>query len=217
MAPLTARSVFIVGPRKLQNHLMASYLAQATGGNCAAVASFGDIPKPHGGGPGQPRLTLWDCMGKDLETCVDELDKNHGNTSSRDHLALFNVGEGLGIEEEIIARGVRGFFHEEDPLEIFSKGIQAIFKGELWVPRRILERYVTKDRNRVFPSRRNETLLTNREREILALIAGGLSNQEIADELCVSRHTVKTHLYNIFKKIGVPNRFQAALWAINHL
>ena len=217
MRVLTDKSIFVVGPRKLQNHLMASYLAQATGANCAAVGRFGDIPKPNDGGLEQPRLALWDCMGKDLDTCLFELEENNGNISSRDHLGLFNVSGGLGIEEGIIPRGARGFFYEEDPYEVFPKGIQAIFKGELWVPRRILEGYITKDKKRVFPSRRNETLLTNREREILALIAAGLSNQEIADNLCVSRHTVKTHLYNIFKKIAVPNRFQAALWAINHL
>ena len=43
------------------------------------------------------------------------------------------------------------------------------------------------------------------------------NSQEIADKLCISSHTVKTHIYNIFKKIGVPNRLQAALWAAKNL
>lgn len=59
--------------------------------------------------------------------------------------------------------------------------------------------------------------LTNREKEILDLIAAGLSNQQIADELFISPHTVKTHLHNIFKKINVKRRLQAALWAAKHL
>ena len=46
---------------------------------------------------------------------------------------------------------------------------------------------------------------------------GGLSNQEIAESLCISYHTVKTHVYNIYQKIDAPDRFQATLWAAKHL
>ncbi len=59
--------------------------------------------------------------------------------------------------------------------------------------------------------------LTQREVEILDLIATGFSNQQIADELFISPHTVKTHLHNIFKKINVKRRLQAALWAAQNL
>lgn len=59
--------------------------------------------------------------------------------------------------------------------------------------------------------------LTRREREILDLISSGFSNQQIADELFISPHTVKTHLHNIFKKINVKRRLQAALWAAENL
>ena len=56
-----------------------------------------------------------------------------------------------------------------------------------------------------------------RQIEILAMVAVGATNDEIADKLCISPHTVKTHLYRIFKKINVPNRVQAALWAAKNL
>ena len=59
--------------------------------------------------------------------------------------------------------------------------------------------------------------LTARECEILLLIASGKNNSQIADTLNISRNTVKTHLYNIYNKINVPNRLQAALWAAKHL
>ncbi len=61
------------------------------------------------------------------------------------------------------------------------------------------------------------TILTSRQTEILALVSVGATNDEIADKLYLSPHTVKTHLYNIFKKINVPNRLQAALWAAKNL
>jgi DNA-binding NarL/FixJ family response regulator len=57
--------------------------------------------------------------------------------------------------------------------------------------------------------------LTNREREILSLVAKGLSNKEISEQLYVSELTVKTHLKNIFKKLNVTSRTQAILIGIN--
>ena len=56
--------------------------------------------------------------------------------------------------------------------------------------------------------------LTQREQEILDKVAHGNSNKDIADELYISRHTVKTHIYNIFRKIDVSSRIQAALWSV---
>jgi len=56
-------------------------------------------------------------------------------------------------------------------------------------------------------------LLSKRERQILVLVGKGATNQEIAGTLFISFHTVKTHLYNIYQKIAVRNRCQAARWA----
>lgn len=56
--------------------------------------------------------------------------------------------------------------------------------------------------------------LTNREKEVLALVAKGVSNQEIAEKLFIKEVTVKTHLNNIFKKLNVTNRTQAVLLAM---
>ena len=58
--------------------------------------------------------------------------------------------------------------------------------------------------------------LTNREREILMLIAQGKSNQEIADELFITLKTVKTHVSNILAKLDVDDRTQAAIYAFQH-
>lgn len=71
--------------------------------------------------------------------------------------------------------------------------------------------YVAEDQNA------DPSGLTRREVEILDLIAAGYANQQIADELFISPHTVKTHLHNIFKKINVKRRLQAALWAAKNL
>ena len=60
----------------------------------------------------------------------------------------------------------------------------------------------------------NIDALTPKEKEVLALVAKGASNQEIADKLCVQDVTVKTHLNSIFKKLKVTNRTQAVLLAM---
>jgi DNA-binding CsgD family transcriptional regulator len=56
--------------------------------------------------------------------------------------------------------------------------------------------------------------LTPREAEVLALIATGMTNMEIAKQLFISPHTVKNHVTNIYKKLQVEDRTQIALWAI---
>ena len=59
--------------------------------------------------------------------------------------------------------------------------------------------------------------LTQRETEILTLVASGYTNKAISDDFRISPHTVKTHIRNIYKKINVNNRFQAVLWAVTYL
>jgi len=56
--------------------------------------------------------------------------------------------------------------------------------------------------------------LTEQEIRILTLIAEGLTNADIAEVLTVSQNTVKTHVHNVFVKLGVSDRTQAAIWAI---
>ena len=62
-----------------------------------------------------------------------------------------------------------------------------------------------------------ESALTDREREVLKLVADGLANKVIALRLGISERTVKAHLTNIFQRIGVTDRTQAALWARENL
>lgn len=71
------------------------------------------------------------------------------------------------------------------------------------------------DRQRA--SSANPTRMSEREEEVLRLVASGLANKAIARELGIAERTVKAHLTNIFQRIGVTDRTQAALWARDHL
>ena len=93
-----------------------------------------------------------------------------------------------------------------------------MLEGELWISREVLTKYVLKNTGiDKTENRENGVTLTSREIEILALISAGIKNEEIAYKLFISPNTVKTHVYNIFKKIDVPNRLQATLWAAKNL
>lgn len=217
MTPLTDRLIYIIGTYKLQNALMASFLERETGAKCVAVENFHDIQVMDNEKNSQPKLVLWDCLEKDLSTCLSELESNVKRILPQDFLTLFNVSSCLGIEQEAIAMGVRGFFYEQDPPGYFPKGVCAIFKGELWVSREIMTESILKVKKQATFLVAYQKGLTHREVEILVILAGGAANKKIADKLYISPHTVKTHIYNIFKKLDVSNRFQAILWAAKSL
>lgn len=60
------------------------------------------------------------------------------------------------------------------------------------------------------------TLVTPREEQVVALVAEGLSNRQIAEELGLSEHTVKKYLFRIFDKLGISTRVELVLYAVNH-
>ncbi|MFG0834034.1 LuxR C-terminal-related transcriptional regulator [Aeromonas bivalvium] len=110
-----------------------------------------------------------------------------------------------------------GLFFRQDPLDRLVAGIRKVMEGEFWIPRHLMCELVNYYRQGNEPAQRHQTLLTVREREIIRYLMTGASNTEIADSLFVSEHTIKSHLYNVFKKLNVKNRLQAVSWAKDYL
>ena len=210
------RTLYVVGPRRLQNDLIASCIESETGCECLVMGDINKIPTDNPKRLGPPSLVLWDCQGKDLKSLV-ELSPYITQKQSANHIALFNVCRDIAFERKFILEGIQGLFFEHDPLDIFLKGVRAVIDEKLWFPREIMANCILEDKDQDKASKSSSTDLTPRQTEILAQVAVGSTNDEIADKLCISPHTVKTHLYNIFKKINVPNRIQAALWAAKNL
>lgn len=204
-------TIYIVGPMKVQNSLIASYLGQAMGMNCEVVESVAEIPPVNQKTAGEKILVLVDYMGCDAKTSLP--------VHSKDVLlCLFNLDPNSGLEEEIVTNGARGFFYLGDSLEQFLIGVQAVFQGELWLSKEIMTRYILKNQGQRSPPRaQSGPRLTRREKEILLMISEGAPNREIAEKLFISRHTVKTHIYHLFKKIKTTSRSQAASWAVKNL
>ena len=110
-------------------------------------------------------------------------------------LALFS-----GSEDEVVRllqRGYRGYLGPNDPLGRLKLALEALRRGEIWASRELLTRTLG---TLAAPQ------LTEREQEVLQLLAGGLSNRTIAERLGISERTVKAHVSNLFDKHGVRNR-----------
>jgi len=209
----------IVGRNTMQNELLVTFLKKRTGFECNHFLSF-DMPISEVLKENHSVFFLLDSKCIDINELWNKLNNRlTPKNSSKIIFALFNLDPDNRIEFEAVDHGVRGLFFNNEPLEIIPKGIKAILAGEMWYPRKILSKYIRDTNNNKYKELSTELKanLTKREREILLKIFSGKSNQEISDELCISYHTVKTHLYNIYRKINTPDRFQAMLWAAKHL
>ncbi len=201
---------------KLQNEMMAQCLQSSTELTCVCC-SESDLSSTLNETNGHPSLILWDSVGNDMDNLWTGLGVGFHLNNDQHFVVLFNVNQDKGVEKEAAIRGVRGVFYKNDPFEIFAKGIQAILKGELWFSRETLTKFLLEAKNSAKLDLDTTDALTRREKEILTIIACGANNEKIADELYISPHTVKCHIYNIYQKINVSNRLQAALWAAKNL
>jgi LuxR family transcriptional regulator of csgAB operon len=196
------RSVIIVGTGSLQNKLLANLIEQRTGYACStrpADQLNGSLPATS--------LALIDAA--EFAASMQVLYAN-GLFQS---IAVINADERLPLEVAVACPGVKGVFFADSSEDTLVKGIEAIFRGEYWLPRRLLCAHLERTRTVQRPASLAATLLTRKELETLRLLATGSSTGDIAHELKVSPHTVKTHLYNLFRKIRVTNRVQAVHWA----
>jgi LuxR family transcriptional regulator of csgAB operon len=136
---------------------------------------------------------------------------------SNNHIIVLNVPPNVYFTRQIILQGVHGFFYDHDSVDNIIKGIKSVIEGGLWFPREMMCRCILEENEPKPLAKHIVGKLTRRQIEILSMIAVGKTNQEIAETLFISPHTVKNHLYQIFKKIHVSNRIQASLWAAINL
>ncbi|MUJ38330.1 LuxR C-terminal-related transcriptional regulator [Aliivibrio fischeri] len=153
----------------------------------------------------------------DIKKQTDKKYKNYIDTINRNKLKvreiLFNITD-ENIKKNIMKYpNVVGVFYEKDNMDVISYGVKKIIEGEMWLSRKIINELIFAYREKQNAILSTSISLTTRESEILRLLASGASNVDIANSLFVSENTVKTHLYNVFKKLNVKNRLQAMMWA----
>lgn len=113
--------------------------------------------------------------------------------------------------------GASGFLLKDAPPEQILRAVRQVAGGQgtldASLTRRVLREFVDRRRLQPVTSTRADDLLTGREREILLLLAEGMSNDEIARALTIEVTTVKSHLARMLPKLGVRSRLQAVVWA----
>ncbi|MDV7105959.1 response regulator transcription factor [Vibrio sp. TH_r3] len=113
---------------------------------------------------------------------------------------------------------LKGYFFSDISNKQFLSGIEAIFSGKNQLPKNISSQLIEYYQSLIVRfNQPYSTELTPREIVVLEYLRSGLSNNKLADELFISEHTVKSHLYKIFKKLSVSNRTQAIAWAHRYL
>ncbi|WP_111641302.1 two-component system response regulator NarL [Marinimicrobium alkaliphilum] len=120
---------------------------------------------------------------------------------------------------EAIARGADGYLLKDMEPEELLEQIEKALSGKMVLSEsvtRVLANAIRQPDQRPRQNSAQLDGLTGREREILKLIAKGLSNKLIARELDISDGTVKVHVKHLLKKLGLRSRVEAAVWMINH-
>jgi len=119
---------------------------------------------------------------------------------------------------EALQLGARGVVLKHAASELLMRSIHTVFEGQYWVGRDTVSNLIELLRGysaRQQPPRKTFNL-TPRELEIVGAIVEGYTNKDMAGKFNVSEQTIKHHLTNIFDKLGVSNRLELALFAINH-
>lgn len=126
-------------------------------------------------------------------------------------LLLMSGSASPKIVKQAIARGARGFVPKTMASDLFATAISMVLGGGSYLPIEILQDAADTPAPAASPrEQRFEDILTDRERQVLVLVATGASNKEIGRELGLAEVTVKLHVRQILRKIGARNRSEAA-------
>ncbi|TLS73760.1 helix-turn-helix transcriptional regulator [Photobacterium damselae] len=143
----------------------------------------------------------------------ENINKLLESKDSETPILIFNIDTDITTDTLLSWPKVKGILSKDSPIEHLIKSITVVIEHGLWLPRQTLEQMLDYYRNHK-PS--NDTqllptqpLLTRREKQILGLLTEGKTNIEIAETLFVAETTVKSHIYNLYKKIDVKCRKEA--------
>jgi DNA-binding CsgD family transcriptional regulator len=207
---LEGKTIYIAGSRHLDSKALACFIAKETGALCEEVSFEHMETLARESHPPKSLLFLMDAFDPGLRQATPE---KNGGTNGMLPAGLFPIlfrEDPNGNGPDKTAPGcICGFFYRFDSADRFLQALLDLFTDRELIPQRPPVGFIrpgfAHDQAGTHP-------LSPREFHILFLMAGGLNNKDIAARLNISSHTVRTHLYNIFRKINVRSRVQASLW-----
>jgi DNA-binding NarL/FixJ family response regulator len=149
-----------------------------------------------------PCCAVFDTSGS--ESIAEGIERIRGVDPDISVLA-FSLHVDLPLARAALRHGARGFIHAGMELDQIARAVEVAHEGEIVAPRKLLEYLIAND-----GPTSDLDALTIRQREILQLVAQGLSNAQIAKSLFLSESTVKQHLRATYKVLGVSDRKEAA-------
>jgi len=191
------------------NELLGSFFRHSLGEQAQVEVALTGLQSPDNRGADLFLVDAGHSEAEQISSLIDQLDEHTP-------VALVNIVPEQA--EQLVERHpvIRGVFYSHATREHLLEGIRVLLKGGDWLPRVLTERLLGQWR-RMRQLAETKSSLTLREREILSLAGKGLSNAEIAEQLCLSPHTIKSHIHNLLRKIGASNRAEAAYLLRSHL
>jgi len=158
----------------------------------------------------KPRILVFDyeALGANSEGIISRLRRVAPET----RILVMATRSGDETAERVLRAGASGLVGKQLDLDTLLRAIRAVAAGEVWANRRttaLTLAHLTDVSERAPATRRQ---LTHREQQIVDCVARGLRNKEIARHLNISESTVKSHLNNIFQKLGLEGRFALAMF-----
>ena len=146
--------------------------------------------------------------------------QNLKNAGSKTRIIILTASEDKNEFVQAMKLGCSGIVLKQTATELLYKSIRKVNAGEIWLDSHttaaVMRQFASPGRITATDRKgRERSPLSQREREIVALVAQGFKNKEIAEKIFISEQTVKNHLHNIFDKLGVSDRLELALYAIH--
>ncbi len=121
---------------------------------------------------------------------------------------------------EVFRAGARGVFCRDQSSKLLARCMWSVHMGQIWAASTEIGFLLESLSGRIpmkLVDAKGSVLLSSREQDVVARVAEGMSNREIAEQLQLSEHTVKNYLFRIFEKLGVANRVELILYAVSQL